>query len=481
MQNFLFFHKIISRFSDLQYSQQKNYSTDTFLMSLADQRYRLPLQPIQTGPYRSISCTASTSSTCATAASLTLARAKSFEEKNVGSLLKQPVSISEHDEDPNNFTVNAQNNTKNQINNEQNIVSNVVSNNNNNNNNQKLSIDSTKTDSECVSDNTALIQKTQSDNNIVIIATDNKNINKTLDTSHDNTYSATTTTNLGLSDLDSSNLGECISSSSVTSTPTPTIHVVTCPTIEIELKEDDDNLDDDDDDDDNDVVVDDDNPTTLDDDNKSEKSSETRNVPYEISEQEITPHHGHEVLSDIVEEESTPLESYSENVEEQQRQTTQHQPPRKSSQQLNVIQKMFLVEEEAGINDDLSPTTDEYQECVPFQAQRGDSEDYDLASGGSSCVGVVSCGHLAPGCVAPAPTPAPSIAPLAEVEFDPQDDEVDVEVREVVEIKEEEHKKRRKRRSHDKADSQEKSSTPEEGIKGNVQKDQYAVCPWEDE
>lgn len=32
---------------------------------------------------------------------------------------------------------------------------------------------------------------------------------------------------------------------------------------------------------------------------------------------------------------------------------------------------------------------------------------------------------LQPGCVAPAPTPAPSIAPLAEVEQDPQDDEYD--------------------------------------------------------
>lgn len=409
-------------------------------MSLADQRYCLPLQPIQTG--RSISCT-----TAPHAASLTLARAKSFEEKNVGCLLKQPVSISE-EEDQNNFTVNAQNNNetaKNKCNstkNEKSNVKNVVS-----NNNKKMS-DSNKIESECVSDNTTLIQKTLSDNNII---NDNKNINKMLTASTNISNSATT--NLEFSDLGSSNTGECVSCSVTTTALTPTIHVVTCPTIEIELKEDD-NLDDDDFDDEPTEVVDD----------KSDKSMENRSAYTEVSEQDTT-HHGHEVLSDIVEEESTPMESFSEHVEEQQQQK-QLQPTHKSSQQLNVVHKMFLTEEDAGINDDLSPTTDEYQECVPFQ------EDYDLASGGA---------NILPGCVAPAPTPAPSIAPLAEVEFDPQDDEPDIEPKEVVEMKEEEHKKRRKRRSHDKADSQDKSSTPEEGNKANVQKDQYAVCPWEDE
>lgn len=422
-------------------------------MSLADQRYCLPLQPIQTG--RSISCT-----TAPHAASLTLARAKSFEEKNVGCLLKQPVSISE-EVDQNNFTVNAQKNNAtvankcNSTNNEKSNASNVVS-----NNNQKLT-DLNKTESECVSDNTTLIQniQTQSDNKII---NDNKNINKMLTSSTDNTNSATTS--LGLSDFSLSNTSECVSCNVNTTALTPTIHIVTCPTIEIELKEDD-NLDEDDDDDDD--------PTETDD-FKSDKSNENRSSHTEVSEQEST-HHGHEVLSDIVEEESTPMESYSENVEEQQheqKQNKQSLSTHKSSQQMNVVQKMFLTEEDAGINDDLSPTTDEYQECMPFQAQRGDSEDYDLAAGG---------GNLLPGCVAPAPTPAPSIAPLAEVEFDPQDDETDIEPKEVVELKEEEHKKRRKRRSHDKADSQDKSSTPEEGNKTNVQKDQYAVCPWEDE
>lgn len=63
--------------------------------------------------------------------------------------------------------------------------------------------------------------------------------------------------------------------------------------------------------------------------------------------------------------------------------------------------------------EELSPTTEEYQECCP-----PDDYQYDISTEGEI---------LVPGCVAPAPTPAPSIAPLAEVEVDPPDDELDVE------------------------------------------------------
>uniref|UniRef100_A0A182JDG4 Uncharacterized protein n=1 Tax=Anopheles atroparvus TaxID=41427 RepID=A0A182JDG4_ANOAO len=61
-----------------------------------------------------------------------------------------------------------------------------------------------------------------------------------------------------------------------------------------------------------------------------------------------------------------------------------------------------------------------------------DPSEYDLISGDG----------LLPGCVAPAPTPAPSIAPLAEVEMDPPDDEpyVEEEEEEQEETKEEEGK-----------------------------------------
>lgn len=60
--------------------------------------------------------------------------------------------------------------------------------------------------------------------------------------------------------------------------------------------------------------------------------------------------------------------------------------------------------------DDLSPSMDEYQECNPTS---GDYQ-YDIITGEV----------LVPGCVAPAPTPAPLIAPLAEIEIDPPDDEM---------------------------------------------------------
>lgn len=75
--------------------------------------------------------------------------------------------------------------------------------------------------------------------------------------------------------------------------------------------------------------------------------------------------------------------------------------------QLDVIEVGVIPQEE------LSPTTEEYQECCP-----PDDYQYDISTEGEI---------LVPGCVAPAPTPAPSIAPLAEVEIDPPDDELDVE------------------------------------------------------
>lgn len=62
--------------------------------------------------------------------------------------------------------------------------------------------------------------------------------------------------------------------------------------------------------------------------------------------------------------------------------------------------------------DDLSPSMDEYQECNPIS----DDYQYDAIAGEM----------LARGCVAPAPTPAPLIAPLAEIEIDPPDDEMPV-------------------------------------------------------
>lgn len=67
------------------------------------------------------------------------------------------------------------------------------------------------------------------------------------------------------------------------------------------------------------------------------------------------------------------------------------------------------IQQEIG---DLSPSMDEYQECNPTS---GDYL-YDTIAGEM----------LVPGCVAPAPTPAPLIAPLAEIEIDPPDDEMSV-------------------------------------------------------
>lgn len=62
--------------------------------------------------------------------------------------------------------------------------------------------------------------------------------------------------------------------------------------------------------------------------------------------------------------------------------------------------------------EDLSPSMDEYEECNPMV---GDYT-YDTVTGEM----------LVPGCVAPSSTPAPLIAPLAEIEVDPPDDEMSV-------------------------------------------------------
>lgn len=62
--------------------------------------------------------------------------------------------------------------------------------------------------------------------------------------------------------------------------------------------------------------------------------------------------------------------------------------------------------------DDLSPSMDEYEDCNPT----GGDYQFDTVTGEL----------LMPGCVAPAPTPAPLIAPLAEIEIDPPDDEMSV-------------------------------------------------------
>lgn len=67
-------------------------------------------------------------------------------------------------------------------------------------------------------------------------------------------------------------------------------------------------------------------------------------------------------------------------------------------------------------HEELSPTTDEYQEGLQF----GDDgkDDYDLADSESNA-----------GYIPPAPTPAPSMAPLAEMDTDTVDDECSEELK----------------------------------------------------
>lgn len=119
--------------------------------------------------------------------------------------------------------------------------------------------------------------------------------------------------------------------------------------------------------------------------------------------------------------------------------------------------------------EELSPTTDEYQECcIPANYQ------YDISTEGEM---------LARGCVAPAPTPAPSIAPLAEVEVDPPEDELDAEEMESVHGSE--------TQGENATSEVKKIEKHEDGSSVVVGKDvieqgeetqcRNPVCPWEDE
>lgn len=118
---------------------------------------------------------------------------------------------------------------------------------------------------------------------------------------------------------------------------------------------------------------------------------------------------------------------------------------------------------------------DQSQRMNLISHQQSQDDDFEVA--------MVS--ELVPGCVAPAPTPAPSIAPLAEIEVDPAEDDVDnvAEQLENVEPKPEvERKKKRKEKrekeggeSHSQSQAEAESSNDPEKSKRN------AVCPWEDE
>lgn len=113
--------------------------------------------------------------------------------------------------------------------------------------------------------------------------------------------------------------------------------------------------------------------------------------------------------------------------------------------------------------EDLSPSMDEYQECCPASEYH-----YDSAT---------AAGLLAPGCVAPAPTPAPLIAPLAEIETYPVDDEpATTAAPEDEAAAAKQPQKHRKRLSGDSKGEPSSATT-----KSTEEMHRNDVCPWEDE
>ncbi|XP_016986729.1 uncharacterized protein LOC108049866 isoform X2 [Drosophila rhopaloa] len=146
-----------------------------------------------------------------------------------------------------------------------------------------------------------------------------------------------------------------------------------------------------------------------------------------------------------------------------------------------------FVEMEPPILDELSPTTDEYQEGLQFGGDTKDAvDDFD---------------SIDVGYIPPAPTPAPSMAPLAELDVDTVDDEPcepcePPPIREPVvtstsatatptSSNEDARKRRKKRNSENKKlssqDEKDKEARERAGGSSSLDADHNAVCPWEDE
>lgn len=132
---------------------------------------------------------------------------------------------------------------------------------------------------------------------------------------------------------------------------------------------------------------------------------------------------------------------------------------------LNIL---TTTDEKCIPQEELSPTTDEYQECCPPADYQ-----YDISTEGEI---------VAPGCVAPAPTPAPSIAPLAEVEVDPPEDELETEEMESVHVSEP-AETTGEANANVKKEADGTNVVEKDVVETQCEESQCrnAVCPWEDE
>lgn len=125
--------------------------------------------------------------------------------------------------------------------------------------------------------------------------------------------------------------------------------------------------------------------------------------------------------------------------------------------------------DQSNVAEDLSPSMDEYQECCPVSEYRYDSH--------------TAAELLIPGCVAPAPTPSPLIAPLAEIEIYPADDEPTVavphseEATGVAEPSDDRARSKKKKQQTSEKGEHEEATTAKPTEKSN----RNDVCPWEDE
>nr|XP_036221214.1 uncharacterized protein LOC106627025 isoform X3 [Bactrocera oleae]XP_036221215.1 uncharacterized protein LOC106627025 isoform X3 [Bactrocera oleae] len=179
--------------------------------------------------------------------------------------------------------------------------------------------------------------------------------------------------------------------------------------------------------------------------------------------------------------------------------------PMEEEEQLRVEAEIAAAQE---TQEELSPTTDEYQEGLQFDTDGKEDYEYDIIDTDTQA-----------GYIPPAPTPAPSMAPLAEMDIDTVDDEPCEEmcsmqelaeipttptpivnmyevsptiIENVIPVVTEEVKKRRKKRSAEGKkilsldEKEQKASTSTGGAAEIVsgtksETDRNAVCPWEDE
>jgi hypothetical protein len=159
----------------------------------------------------------------------------------------------------------------------------------------------------------------------------------------------------------------------------------------------------------------------------------------------------------------------------------QEEPQQKRPKEPDDEEIVMVLQANAQRKRDSGSQLDEEEEIAmvsnPEEIVRRNSEQKALRSGeqDDDYEMVIEGENFPPGCVPPAPTPAPSIAPLAEIEMDPADDDLDFPVPEPKVADQPPSSQTNQNNCAEMLDDQVKKKKKREKKTGNP------VCPWDDE